>query len=305
MSSAPEIGHQFIESNGIRLHLATAGPKDGRPVLFLHGFPDFWYGWRKQIPFFAKTGLRVLAPDQRGYNLSDKPTGRAPYALDELAADMVGLIDQLDYEKVCLVGHDWGAGVAWWMAEHTPDRVEKLAILNVPHGEVMKDTIRHQFSQFKKSWYIFFFQIPWLPEWLCQRNNYQLMARALIGSSRPGTFTPGDLAEYRQAWSQPGSLTAMINWYRAYVQSPPSKSPGSSHEMVFRDQVTADHEKRIHVPTTIIWGAQDRFLNRSMAKASAALCDNASLVYFEEASHWVKDEEADSVNNLLLNFFKS
>lgn len=239
MPQIPGVEHQTIETNGIRLHLAEAGPKDGKAVLFLHGFPDFWYGWRKQILFFAEAGLHVLAPDQRGYNLSDKPAGRDAYRLDKLAADMVGLMDRLHYEKVYLVGHDWGAAVAWWMAEHYPDRLEKMAILNVPHGQVMRDAIRHQFSQFRKSWYVFFFQIPRLPEWSSRRNNYQLMARALTGSSRPGTFSADDLAEYRQAWSQPGTLTAMLNWYRAYVQAPPANPPGGNHT------------PRIHVPTTL------------------------------------------------------
>ncbi len=161
----------FIHTNGVRLHVVQHGPVDGPLVILLHGFPEFWYGWRKQIPALAAAGYRVWAPDQRGYNLSDKPTGIDAYTLDQLVADVIGLIDAAGCDKVYLVGHDWGAAVAWWMALKYPQRVIKLVVSNVPHPIVMNRTVRRNFDQLRKSWYIFFFQIPWLPERLIRAGQ--------------------------------------------------------------------------------------------------------------------------------------
>src|SRR5262249_191705 len=150
--------------NGISLHVVTAGPENGKPILLLHGFPEFWYGWRNQIPALADAGFRVIAPDQRGYNLSEKPKGLAAYDLNVLTQDMVGLLDALHIEKAVVAGHDWGGGTAWWLAAHHAERVERLIILNSPHGGAFSRAIRRDLSQLRKSWYFFFFQIPRLPE---------------------------------------------------------------------------------------------------------------------------------------------
>ena len=273
-------------TNGINLHVVMAGPSDGPLVLLLHGFPEFWYGWRRQIPALAAAGYHVWAPDQRGYNRSDKPAGVAAYGIETLAKDVVGLIEASGREQVYLVGHDWGAAVAWWVAGKYPERVKKLAILNVPHPAVMQRTVREDAEQRKKSWYIFFFQLPWLPEKSLSDNGYTNAIRALKGSSRRGTFGDDDIAAYRQAWSQPGALTGMLNWYRA----------------VARNQGTGVSLGRIRVPTLMIWGANDIALSRSMAQPSIDLCDNGRLVFLEEASHWVQHEEPETVNRLLLEF---
>lgn len=278
--------NQTIETNGIRLNVVQAGPKDGPLLILLHGFPEFSYGWRKQIPFLASAGYRVWAPDQRGYNISDKPEGIAAYTLDKLAADVVGLIDASGEEKAYLVGHDWGAAVAWWVAAVYPERLAKLVILNVPHGSVMQKNLRKNFAQLRKSWYFLFFQIPWLPEALSRLGNWKFAIRALVKTSRPGTFSESDLEQYRRAWSQPNAYRSMINWYRAIVQKPP-KGPAS---------------KRIGVPTLLIWGAQDRFLGREMAQPSIDRCEDGNLVFIEEGSHWVQHEEAERVNKLIDTF---
>ncbi|MCB0069169.1 MAG: alpha/beta hydrolase, partial [Caldilineaceae bacterium] len=271
---------------GINLHVVMAGPSDGPLVLLLHGFPEFWYGWRRQIPALAAAGYHVWAPDQRGYNRSDKPAGVAAYGIETLAKDVVGLIEASGREQVYLVGHDWGAAVAWWVAGRYPERVKKLAILNVPHPAVMQRTVREDAEQRKKSWYIFFFQLPWLPEKSLSDNGYTNAIRGLKGSSRRGTFSDQDIAAYRQAWSQPGALTGMLNWYRA----------------VARNQGTGVSLGRIRVPTLMIWGANDIALSRSMAQPSIDLCDDGRLVFLEEASHWVQHEEPETVNRLLLEF---
>lgn len=282
------MNYQIIETNGIRLNVAQAGLDENPLVILLHGFPEFSYGWRKQIPHLVDAGFRVWAPDQRGYNLSDKPDGLAAYSLDELAADVVGLIDAAGQEQAFLVGHDWGAAVAWWVAAKYPDRLKKLVILNVPHEAVMKKHLRSSFTQLRKSWYIFFFQIPWLPEMLVKRQNWKMGVESLSKTSRRGTFTDGDLEKYRQAWSQPKAYKSMVNWYRAMIQRPP-KPPASS---------------RITMPTLLIWGAKDKFLGGEMAQPSIDRCDDGRLVFIEEATHWVQHEEAERVNELLASFLK-
>lgn len=280
--------HQTISTNGINVHAVSAGPESGRLLIFLHGFPEFWYGWRKQIDFFANLGYRVLAPDQRGYNLSDKPKGLSAYHLDELAKDIVGLIDAAGREQALIVGHDWGAAVAWWLGIKHAARVEKLAVLNAPHPKILRQYLFNNAAQRRNSWYMFFFQLPRLPEWRFAKDNWAIGARALTKTSRPGTFGEADLAQYRAAWSQPGAATGMINWYRAALRRQPRLSGHAA----------------IRVPALLLWGARDRFLGREMAQPSIALCEQGRLVMIEEASHWVQHEEAEKVNALLLEFFE-
>jgi len=280
--------HTYVTTNGIRLHVVQEGPRDGPLVLLLHGFPEFWYGWRRQIPYLAAAGYRVWAPDQRGYNLSDKPQGIAAYGLDALAADVVGLIDAANRKRAFLVGHDWGAAVAWHVAARYPERLERLVVINVPHGAVMREHLRRNAAQRRKSWYIFFFQTPWLPEAVSRLGNWRLLAQALQKTSRPGTFTDADLALYREAWSQPRAYASMVNWYRALFRQPPA----------------GPLQRRIDVPTLLIWGARDRFLGREMAQPSIDLCRDGRLVFFEGATHWVHHEEPDRVNALIEGFLR-
>ena len=277
----------YLETNGIKLHVVMAGPKDGQPVFLLHGFPEFWYGGRKQIEPLAEAGYRVIVPDQRGYNLSDKPKGVKAYSLDKLVADILGLIDALGYEKVNLIGHDWGAVVAWAFAIWHPERLRKLGILNVPHPAVMMNFLRRgDPEQLRRSWYVFAFQIPWLPEAIMRSDNWRGAERVLRGSGKIHTFTNEDMTEYKKAWSQPGAMTAMINWYRAIVRHRPKMPQGS----------------RVKVPTLMIWGMQDVALSHRMARLSIDYCDDGKLVLFEEATHWVQHDETEAVNQLLLEF---
>ena len=280
--------YQHITTNGIDLHVVQDGPSTGPLVILLHGFPEFWYGWRRQIPHLAAAGYRVWAPDQRGYNLSDKPDGIAAYTLDELAADVVGLMDAAGQEKAFVVGHDWGAAVAWWLAAKYPARLARMVVINVPHGTVLREHLRRNSRQKLKSWYMLFFQLPWLPERLARLRNWLAPAQAMRLSSRPGTFTDSDLDNYRRAWSQPKAYSSMLNWYRAAMRNP-SASPANP---------------RITVPTLLIWGAQDRFLGRELAQPSIDLCNDGRLVLFNEATHWVQHEEADRVNELIDTFLR-
>jgi len=270
--------------NNLDFHIIMAGPSDGPLVILLHGFPEFWYSWRRQIPALAAAGYHVWAPDQRGYNRSARPPGIDAYAIDQLAGDVVGMIDASGRRQVHLVGHDWGAAVAWWVAGHYPERLASLSILNVPHLRVMKEAILHNAAQRQRSWYIYFFQLPWLPEQSLADRNWTNAIRSLKGSSRRGTFSDEDLAAYRQAWSQPGAITAMLNWYRAAA----------------RNFFHMGGLGRIRTPTLMLWGTQDIALGRELAQPSIDQCDDGRLVYLEEASHWVQHEEPARVNQLLL-----
>jgi len=273
----------------VRLHAAAAGPEDGPLLILLHGFPEFWYGWAKQMEYFASAGYRVIAPDQRGYNLSDKPEDIGAYGVDALAADVVDLIGVLGREQAIIAGHDWGAAVAWWTAIRYPMRLEKMVIVNVPHFSVMSRHLRRSPRQLLRSWYILFFQLPLLPEFLARAWNWRMLECAVRGSSNPGAFSDLDIDRCRQAWSQPGALTAMVNWYRAARRQGPEMP----------------EDPRISVPTLIIWGARDAFLGREMAQPSADMCHNGKLVFFEDATHWVLHEEPDEVNRLMDEFFSA
>ena len=276
----------FIKTNGVRLHTVMAGPKSGTPFILLHGFPEFWRSWVRQLPVLAQAGCRVIIPDQRGYNLSDKPKGIKNYHIDELTKDILGLIDALNYEKVNLVGHDWGGIVAWVLASKHPERLHRLGILNAPHPLVMRRFLRRDFEQMRRSLYALFFQLPWLPERLMSANHWRGAVYALRGSGKIHTFTNEDIEKYKEAWSQPGAMMAMLNWYRAaarYIWQLPN-------------------EMHISVPTLMMWGMKDVALSHRLARPSKDYCDEGRLLFFPEATHWVQREEADEINRHLLEF---
>jgi pimeloyl-ACP methyl ester carboxylesterase len=283
------ITHTDRYTNGIRLHCVEAGPRDGPLVILLHGFPEFWYGWRHQIEPLAKAGFRLLAPDQRGYNRSDKPKGVENYQVEALAADAVGLIKTEGKQTASLVGHDWGAVVAWEAALRYPEQVEKLAILNVPHPDIMQRTLRSSLQQLVKSWYIFFFQLPSLPEAMLRADDWRLVVQMLQRSGLPGIFTEEDIEAYRCAWWQKDAMTSMLNWYRAVFRTVLKGSQNASM-------------RRVSVPTLMLWGVQDIALSQQMAQPSIDLCESGGLVFFEDATHWVQHDEAAAVNQRLIDF---
>lgn len=278
----------FFENGDLRLHAIVAGPKNGPVVILLHGFPEFWYGWRNQIGPLAAGGFRVVAPDQRGYNTSSKPKAIKDYTVPLLVRDVIAIADQLGCEKFYLVGHDWGAVVAWALAAEYSQRLYKLAILNVPHPAEMAHALLTNPRQWLRSWYGLFFQLPWLPEVLLSAFNFYIAARTMVRSSRPGTFSAEDLNLHRAAWSQPGAMAATVNWYRALLFHWPKFS-----------------DPQVHMPVLILWGEKDRFLIPELAQDSLKYCDSAQLKYFPDATHWVQHEEIDEVNQRLVEFFKS
>ena len=281
-----DLEHSIIKTNGIHLHVVQAGPKSGVPILLLHGFPETWRCWIRQIPALTAADCRVIVPDQRGYNLSDKPKGIKSYCVNNLVDDIMGLIKALDYEKVNLVGHDWGALVAWMLAIKHPERLHHLGIINVPHPAVMWRFLRRDFEQMRRSLYALFFQVPWLPEAILRTGDWAVASNGLKRSSKDNAFTAEDMEAYKEAWSQPGAITAMLNWYRAAAR--------------YQPEITDDI--RVSTRTLILWGVQDFALSRRMARPSLDYCDDGNLIFFPNATHWVQREEADEVNRQLLSF---
>ncbi len=285
-----ELRERFLDLPAVRLHVVEAGPADGKPVLLLHGFPEFWWGWRRQIAPLAAAGRRVVVPDLRGYNLSGKPKGIRAYGLDPLTDDLRALLDDVGPasgpEPVDVVGHDWGGAVAWWGALRFPDRIARLALLNIPHPAVMRQFLLGDREQRRRSRYIFYFQLPFFPERKIRAGDFRGFRAIFKRSSRPGTFSPEELAIYVGAAHQPGALTAMLNWYRAALWAPPGRPA----------------HRRVEPPLRLIWGLDDVALGADMAAASIARCREAELCRIPGAGHWVQHEAAEQVNGLLLDF---
>lgn len=279
------VGDAYADVNGIRLHYMEAG--EGPLVVLLHGFPEFWYSWRHQLPALADAGFHAVAPDMRGYNLSDKPGDWRRYRADALAGDIAGLIRHFGEQRAYLVGHDWGAAVAYYTAMRHPELLEKLAILNVPHPERMLSGFR-TLRQLRKSWYMFFFQIPWLPEWLAARKNFAVAKRALQADS-PDAFSDADLERYAEAWAQPGALTGMLNYYRAALRRSPRNAT---------TELTP-----IQTETLVIWGMRDRHLGSELAEPLPQWVPNVRVERLATATHWVQHDEPKRVNELLIEFF--
>jgi pimeloyl-ACP methyl ester carboxylesterase len=287
-----ELREGYAELSEARLHYVEAGPASGPAVVLLHGFPDFWYSWRHQLPALAAAGFRAIAPDMRGYNLSSKPAETSAYEPRRLAGDIRELIRERGASKACVAGHDWGAAVAWVVAMAHPEVVERLAILNVPHPRRMLGALRRPGRQIAKSWYMFFFQLPWLPERAVRAGDWWSFRRGFEHDARPGAFTPEDIARYREAWSQPGAAAATINYYRASMRRPAAARRGGL------GPVTA--------PTLVIWGERDRYLGAELAEPDRADVPGLErVVRLPEASHWVQHDEPDRVSELLIGFFKA
>jgi pimeloyl-ACP methyl ester carboxylesterase len=284
-----KLAHRYADLGDVRLHYVEAG--EGPLVVLLHGFPQFWYEWRHQIPALVEAGFRVVAPDMRGYNLSDKPPGVRSYRVELLARDVARLILACGEQTAAVVGHDWGAIVAWIAAMRYPRRVGRLAILNVPHPARFLDGLLCP-RQLLRSSYMFFFQIPRLPEEVIRAGDFALLRSALHRDPvRPGTFAAEDIERYVQAMAQPGALTATLNYYRALLRNP---------------RKTRALLKRIEAPVLVIWGERDRFLSRRLAEPPPLWVPNLlRLERLPNASHWVAEERPREVNALLLEFLYS
>ena len=273
--------HEEAIVNGIRLHWVEMGA--GPLVVLLHGFPEFWYSWRHQIPVLAER-FRVVAPDLRGYNLSEKP--QAGYDIETLTDDVEALIRSLGEERAVIVGHDWGGVIAWAFAARFPDATEKLVIMNAPHPRRFQEAMSSGIRQMLRSSYVLFFQIPRLPELLLGANRCWLLARAMQRSAAaPDTFTDHDLARYREAMSRPGALTAALGYYRA----------------VFRTRRQTQELANVRSPTLVLWGTHDRALGRELAEGLEHWVPDIT-VYYLDCGHWTQQERPEEVNRYLMQF---
>ena len=278
-----ELREGFAAIGDQRLHYVEAG--DGPLIVLLHGFPEFWYGWRLQLQPLAAAGFRVVAPDMRGYNLSSRPDGVADYETDKLVADVRGLIHERGAESAMLVGHDWGGTAAWFTAMHHPEMVDRLAILNAAHPRKLSQGLHHP-GQLRKSWYFFFFDVPALPESIVHADNWHFF-RHFLRDAHP-SYTPEEIDRYVEAWSQPGAAAGMINYYRASVRAKNAEAQIRS----------------ISAPTLVIWGEQDRYLGPELAEPDHGDVPNLDRVErLPDASHWVHHDSAELVTKLLIDFF--
>jgi pimeloyl-ACP methyl ester carboxylesterase len=284
-----KLKHCFVELDEIRMHYVTQGK--GKLLLLLHGFPDFWYVWRFQIPALAKH-FRVVAPDLRGYNQTDKPDGVDKYNLNLLTSDVSGLIKALGENKAVVVGHDWGGAIAWSLAAFNPDMVEKLVVLNAPHPNAFTSRTKGMPRQLQKSWYVFFFQTPDIPELVLSRNNYSFLRNMLLNSFvKKEVMTDEDISAHVSAWSKPGALTAMINYYRANMNP----------AILFSERAVTF--PKIKSPTLVIWGEQDVALSKDLIIGTDEFVDASySARYYPNCGHWVQLEEPELVNECLVDF---
>jgi epoxide hydrolase 4 len=275
------VEEQRLPGDGIELHVVTAGPASGRPVILLHGFPDFWYGWRHQVDALAARGLRLIMPDQRGYGGSDKPADVAAYDISRLCGDVLALMDALGHRRASLVGHDFGGAVAWWIAAHHPERVERLVVLNCPHYAIYRRA-HLGLGQLARSWYVGGLVVPGLAEVACRACHFEALIRLGPGT-RDGGMRAEDVPVYRAAWGQPGAVHGMVAWYRAMIPA------------LFR----RFRRRRIAAPTLLLWGKRDPFLSSAMARPSIALCARGELVMLDDATHWLHWDAPARVNRLI------
>ncbi len=291
-ADAPAWSHREARVNGIGLHWVEQG--DGPLVVLLHGFPEFWYAWRHQLPALAAAGFRAVAPDLRGYNLSEKPRGVKAYRIEALLGDLEGLIALLAAERgetrAHVVGHDWGGAFAWYAPLFLPERLLSLTLLNAPHPLAFRRELRTNPAQRKKSSYVFFFQLPWLPERRIRAGNFAILEKMLRRDPvRPGAVSDGDIRLYKEALGRPGALTAAVNYYRAALRFPP-KVRGRKWPESLR--------------TLVVWGTRDRYLGPGLLEGLDRWVPNLTVERLE-ASHWIQSDAADDVNRLLVAFFRS
>ena len=279
--------------SGLHVRVARAGR--GPLLIFLHGFPECWYSWRHQIRALSD-GFDCVAAEMRGYGETDAPVGVRNYTLDKLVGDVADLIAALGHERATVIGHDWGGAVAWATAMMRPEIVERLVVMNCPHLERMSYALRHNPRQMLRSWYMLFFQLPRIPEWIFRRNNFDALARALRdGTIQRNVFSENDLDYFRAAFRNPYSITAAINYYRANFRSGVMTRPGANNWI----------DKKISAPTLLIWGEQDFALGKELTDDMDKLFTGPfEIKYIPDSGHWVQQEKPDLVNAYVRDFLQ-
>lgn len=287
------VTHHFVDLPKLRMHYVEKGA--GPTVVLLHGFPEMWWSWRYQIDALANAGFRVIVPDQRGYGETDQ---QGPYDLDTLASDVAHLVESLGAERrVRIVGHDWGGAVAWHLASHRPEWCERLAVLNCPHPAVMRKALLDNLSwaQVKRSWYMFFFQLPWLPEYFLTRNGAELMPRTLKAASIDRShFGPDDVRPFQEAILRPGAASAMVGWYRQALRDG------------FSRPFTPPAYPPITCETLLIWGKADPALDYDiLVPGTEVYAPKLRISPVEGCGHFVQAERPAEVNAALLEFLRT
>ncbi|MSP42203.1 MAG: alpha/beta hydrolase [Alphaproteobacteria bacterium] len=282
---------EFITANGMRFEVTTCG-SGKKLALCLHGFPEHAYSWRHQLPLLAGMGYRVWAPNLRGYGNSTRPIGVAQYAMKHLLDDVAGLIDASGAREVVLIAHDWGGAIAWEFALRRIRPLSRLVVMNIPHPRLFELGVR-RWAQLKRSWYILFFQLPWLPEWVLGRHGARAIGEAFRGMAIDKSRFPEEVLEvYQHNALQSGALTAMINYYRALFRkgARPEKArvPG-----------------KLDVPTLMIWGEADTALGKELTYGTENLVSDFTVHYLPGVSHWVQQEAPDKVNEILRAWLES
>jgi pimeloyl-ACP methyl ester carboxylesterase len=276
--------------NGLNMRVARAGQGNRPLMVMLHGFPECWYSWRHQMRAFSGA-FDCVAPEMRGYGETDAPVGVSNYAIDKLVDDVAGLIQALGRERAIVVGHDWGGAIAWATAMIRPEAVERLIVMNCPHPAKFRANLRSNFRQIRRSWYMFFFQLPWLPEALMRARGLSAVEAAMRQNAvNKDAFSNEDLAHFRAAFARPYSMTAAINYYRALMRggfSPPWM------------------ERKIAAPTLLIWGEQDFALGKELTYGMDGLFTGPfHTCYIADSGHWVQQERPEAVNRHLAEFLR-
>jgi pimeloyl-ACP methyl ester carboxylesterase len=296
-SKATMINHEYADVNGVRLHYATTGK--GKLILFVHGFPEFWYEWKDQLAEFGKDYMAV-APDMRGYNLSSKPEGVEQYQVKYLVEDLRALAEKLGHKKFILVGHDWGGAIAWAFAIAHPEYLEKLVIINAPHPGVFARELRENPDQQKASQYMLMFRSP-QAEQILSANNYATLTQGVLGELiKKGIFTEEDKKAYIEAWSQPGALTGGLNYYRAARVGPPSGEENKEGANFAASLPSLD----VRVPTLVIWGERDTALLTGNLNGLDKYVPKLTIKRIPDGSHWVIHEQPALVNRYIREFIK-
>lgn len=282
MAAAP-VETQLVQTRGLRFSVAMVGDGD-KLALCLHGFPESSHSWRYQLPLLAKLGYRAWAPDLRGYGDTERPQGVHEYSMDKLEADVADLIDASGAESVLLIGHDWGAAIAWSFAMDQVRPLERLVIMNVPHPACFEKGIRSG-AQLFRSWYMFFFQLPWLPELLFSASPRRTMERVFRSMAvDKSNFDDATIAVYADNLREKGAATAMLNYYRAAMRA------GAGRR---------DYSEKIQTPTLMLWGEADQMLGKALTYDTYKYVEDLTLRYLPNVSHWVQQEAPDTVNEML------
>jgi epoxide hydrolase 4 len=285
--------HEYMQIGGVRLHYVLTGKAD-RLIVLLHGFPECWYSWRHQLKAL-KDVFTVVAPDLRGYNLSNKPSRIEDYKINAVAEDILGLIRHLRFSKAAIVGHDWGAAIAWYIAFNYPEYLSKMVSMQVPPLQLWRKNM--SIEQALRSWYMLFFQLPFVPEWLLRLKDFAAIEWLFKYSTiQLGAITDADIAIYKEALKQPGALNASINYYRANISTFFNR----------RKEENINNHKRVKVPTLFIYGEEDVAITPTTVQGIRDYIDAPyKEVRIPWSGHWVQQEAAALVNQELKSFLQA